>query len=35
MTVDHLYAVRAALDEVGPEPARRAFDNFILWPEDD
>jgi glyoxylase-like metal-dependent hydrolase (beta-lactamase superfamily II) len=35
MTVDHLYAVRAALDEVGPEPVRQAFDDFILWPEDD
>jgi hydroxyacylglutathione hydrolase len=35
MTVAHLHAVRAALDEVGPEPARRAFDDFILWPEDD
>jgi hydroxyacylglutathione hydrolase len=35
MTVGHLSAVRAALDEVGPEPARRAFDDFILWPEDD
>jgi hydroxyacylglutathione hydrolase len=35
MSVDHLYAVRAALDEVGPEPARRAFDDFVLWPEDD
>ena len=35
MTVEHLHAVRAALDEVGPEPVRRAFDDFILWPEDD
>lgn len=35
MGVDHLYAVRAALDEVGPEPARRTFDDFILWPEGD
>ncbi|WP_059019462.1 MBL fold metallo-hydrolase [Mycobacterium sp. M26] len=35
MAVEHLYAVRAALREVGPEPARRAFDDFILWPEDD
>lgn len=35
MTVAHLHAVRAALDEVGPQPARRAFDDFILWPEDD
>jgi glyoxylase-like metal-dependent hydrolase (beta-lactamase superfamily II) len=35
MTVAHLDAVRSALDEVGPEPSRRAFDEFILWPEDD
>jgi hydroxyacylglutathione hydrolase len=35
MTVAHLHAVRAALDEVGTEPARRAFDEFILWPDDD
>jgi len=35
MTVSHLHAIRAAIDEVGPEPALRAFDEFILWPEDD
>jgi glyoxylase-like metal-dependent hydrolase (beta-lactamase superfamily II) len=35
MSVAHLHAIRAALDEVGPEPALRAFDEFILWPEDD
>ena len=35
MTVAHLHAIRAALDEVGPEPVQRAFDEFILWPEDD
>jgi hydroxyacylglutathione hydrolase len=35
MTVAHLHAIRAALDEVGSEPAQRAFDEFILWPEDD
>jgi glyoxylase-like metal-dependent hydrolase (beta-lactamase superfamily II) len=35
MRVAHLHAIRAALDEVGPEPALRAFDEFILWPEDD
>jgi hydroxyacylglutathione hydrolase len=35
MTVAHLHATRAALDAVEPEPARRAFDDFILWPEDD
>ena len=34
MAVTHLHAIRAALDEVGPEPALRAFDEFILWPED-
>jgi hydroxyacylglutathione hydrolase len=35
LTVAHLHAIRAALDEVGPEPARHACDDFILWPEDD
>lgn len=35
MTVSHLHAIRAALDEVGLEPALRAFDEFILWPDDD
>lgn len=35
MTVGHLRAIRAALDEVGSEPERRAFDEFILWPDDD
>ena len=35
MSVAHLHAIRAALDEVGPEPQQRAFDDFILWPEDD
>jgi hydroxyacylglutathione hydrolase len=35
MSVAHLHAIRAALDEVGAEPALRAFDEFILWPEDD
>ena len=35
MTVAHLHKIRAALDEIGPQPARRAFDEFILWPEDD
>ena len=33
MTVAHLQAIRAALDEVGSQPARRGFDDFILWPE--
>jgi glyoxylase-like metal-dependent hydrolase (beta-lactamase superfamily II) len=35
MTVSHLHAIRAALDEVGLQPALRAFDDFILWPDDD
>lgn len=35
MTVAHLHKIRSALDEVGPEPALRAFDEFILWPDDD
>ncbi len=35
MTVEHLHAIRSALDEVGPEPALRVFDEFILWPDDD
>ena len=35
MTVAHLNAFRAALDDAGPEPEQRAFDDFILWPEDD
>jgi hypothetical protein len=28
-------SLRARRGRVGPEPARRAFDEFILWPEDD
>jgi hypothetical protein len=32
MTPAHLWAVRAALDEVGPHPERRAFAGFVLWP---
>jgi hydroxyacylglutathione hydrolase len=35
MTVAHLHKIRAAIDEVGPQPVPRAFDEFILWPEDD
>jgi hydroxyacylglutathione hydrolase len=35
MTVQHLHAVRAALDDIGSQPAVRAFDDFIIWPEDD
>jgi hydroxyacylglutathione hydrolase len=34
MTPAHLRAVRAALDEVGAQPARCRRDDFILWPED-
>jgi len=33
MAPAHLHAVRAALDEVGSQPARRAFSDFILWPK--
>jgi glyoxylase-like metal-dependent hydrolase (beta-lactamase superfamily II) len=33
MTLGHLYAVRSALDDIGSEPALRAFDDFIIWPE--
>ena len=32
MTPAHLRAVRAALDEVGSHPERRAFADFVLWP---
>lgn len=35
MTVDHLRAVRAALRDVGPSPARHVCDDFILWPDDE
>ncbi|WP_197748110.1 MBL fold metallo-hydrolase [Mycolicibacterium helvum] len=35
MAVEHLYAVRAALREAGPEPVRCTCDDFILWPEDE
>jgi hydroxyacylglutathione hydrolase len=33
MSAAYLQAVRAALDEVGSQPARRRFADFILWPE--
>ncbi|WP_432118771.1 MBL fold metallo-hydrolase [Streptomyces sp. bgisy032] len=32
MTVEHLHALRDALDEIGDRPVRRAFDSFVLWP---
>ncbi len=35
MSVEHLYAVRAALEAAGPDPVRYVSDDFILWPEDD
>lgn len=35
MGVQHLRAVRAALDAIGPRPAVRAFDDFVVWPEDE
>jgi hydroxyacylglutathione hydrolase len=34
MTPAHLRAVRAALDELGTEPARSRHDDFILWPNE-
>ena len=33
MAAAYLQTVRAALDEVGSQPARRRFADFILWPE--
>jgi hydroxyacylglutathione hydrolase len=33
MTVAHLHAVRAALDEIGGKPQRRAFPDFVIWPD--
>jgi hydroxyacylglutathione hydrolase len=33
MTVEHLRDVRAALDEIGEEPKRRWFPDFVIWPE--
>ncbi|MET9654825.1 MBL fold metallo-hydrolase [Streptomyces sp. NPDC006460] len=32
MTTSHLHEIRAALDEIGDQPARRAFPLFILCP---
>ncbi|WP_214317755.1 MBL fold metallo-hydrolase [Nonomuraea sediminis] len=33
MTTGHLREIRAALEEIGAQPARCAFPLFILWPE--
>jgi glyoxylase-like metal-dependent hydrolase (beta-lactamase superfamily II) len=33
MTVAHLREIRAALDEIGDEPKRRRFPDFVIWPE--
>ena len=33
MTVAHLRDIRAALDEIGDEPERRRFPDFVIWPE--
>jgi hypothetical protein len=33
MTVAHLRDGRAALDEMGDEPKRRRFPDFVIWPE--
>lgn len=35
MTVEQLRDIRKALDEIGDQPARRAFPDFVIWPEDD
>ena len=32
MTLTHLDQIRAALDEIGDEPRRRAFPDFVIWP---
>ncbi|HEV2633796.1 MAG TPA: MBL fold metallo-hydrolase [Actinocrinis sp.] len=32
MTVDHLHRIRAAIDEIGETATRRAFDEFVIWP---
>lgn len=34
MTTRHLHDIRAAIDEIGDRPVRRAFPDFILWPND-
>jgi hydroxyacylglutathione hydrolase len=35
MTVAQLHDIRAALAEIGDQPARRYFPDFVIWPEDD
>ena len=35
MTVEHLHRIRAAIDEIGETATRRAFDEFIIWPDED
>ena len=32
LTVEHLYALRRALAEIGDTPSLRRFDDFIIWP---
>jgi len=32
MTVSHLHDIRAALDDIGDEPERRPFPDFVIWP---
>ncbi|MEU6490793.1 MBL fold metallo-hydrolase [Streptomyces sp. NPDC046984] len=34
MTTRHLHDIRAAIEEIGDRPVRRAFPDFILWPND-
>lgn len=34
MTVDHLHRIRAAIDEIGETATRRAFDEFVIWPNE-
>ena len=29
----HLHQIRAALDEIGDEPQRRRFPDFVIWPQ--
>lgn len=35
MTVAHLHHIRAAIDEIGATVTRRAFDEFVIWPDQD
>jgi hypothetical protein len=34
MTTRHLHDIRAAIEEIGDRPVRRAFPDFVLWPND-